>query len=418
MIAQSYKPAAPRALPHSAQLRLGRLALGRLTLDRLALFLATSASLSLFACGNQEPGPSDSGDGSSGGSASTDDAESGGSAGNPASAADIPFGNPEADDSCQVPSDAGLEDVSTPTTVVGKGSPESCTGDAFIAAVETGGIITFDCGDAEHTIVLDRPAKVRNDSGPSLVIDGGKRITLSGGGKTRILYMNTCDEDQVWTTSHCDNQDHPRLSVQNITFVDGNSKNELEYDGGGAIYASGGRFKAVNTRFFNNSCADSGPDVGGAALRVFQQFENRPAYVVNSTFGGAPELGNVGANGGGLSSIGVNWHIIGSLFSYNRAIGHGGNPAQDGTTGGGSGGAIYNDGGTLELKICGTAIKENTVNDFGSAIFFVSNSHDGTLEIEKSRIEKNHGGSWYALPGISMHEDTRRIIDDSSVISD
>lgn len=354
----------------------------------------------------------------SGGRAPSDDSESGGSAGSPASPFEVPFGNPSDDATCEVPTEAGLEDVSTPTTVVGTGSAESCSGDAFIAAVEKGGVITFSCGNAPHTIVLDRPAKVRNDSGPSVVIDGGQLITLSGGGTTRILYMNTCDEDQVWTTSHCDNQDHPRLTVQNITFIDGNSKNETKYDGGGAIYASGGRFKAINTRFFNNSCADAGPDVGGGALRVFQQFESRPAYVVNSTFGGAAELGNVGSNGGGLSSIGVNWHIIGSLFSFNRAIGNGGNPAQAGTTGGGSGGAIYNDGGSLYLKICGTEIEENTVNAFGSAIFFISNSHDGTLEIEKSRIENNHGGSWYALPGISMHDDTRQLIDDKSVISE
>ncbi len=30
----------------------------------------------------------------------------------------------------------------------------------------------------------------------------------------------------------CDNQDHPRLTLQNITFADGNSTIEQEYDGG------------------------------------------------------------------------------------------------------------------------------------------------------------------------------------------
>ena len=47
----------------------------------------------------------------------------------------------------------------------------------------------------------------------------------------------------------CDNQDHPRLTVQNLTFIDGNSKNETEYDGGGAIWARGGQLKIVNSRF-------------------------------------------------------------------------------------------------------------------------------------------------------------------------
>ena len=49
---------------------------------------------------------------------------------------------------------------------------------------------------------------------------------MSGGGQMRILYMNTCDHEQVWTTPHCQNQDHPQLTVQNLTFVDGNSKGE------------------------------------------------------------------------------------------------------------------------------------------------------------------------------------------------
>ena len=92
--------------------------------------------------------------------------------------------------------------------------------------------------------------------------------------------MNTCDADQVWTTPHCQNQDHPRLTVQNITFANGNSTGEIEYDGGGAIWVRGGRFKAVNCRFFNNVCSDTGPDVGGAAVRVFSQYEGFPVYIV------------------------------------------------------------------------------------------------------------------------------------------
>ncbi len=178
-------------------------------------------------------------------------------------------GNPDGD--CAIPEEARLEDVSQPDHVVGTGSPESCTADAFIAAVAQGGVITFHCGPEPVVITLDRPAKVFNNANPDVTIDGGGLVTLSGGGATRILYMNTCDEAQVWTTPNCDNQDHPRLSVQNLTFIDGNSKNETEFAGGGAIYASGGRFKVINSRFFNNVCADDGPDVGGAGIRVFQQ---------------------------------------------------------------------------------------------------------------------------------------------------
>jgi hypothetical protein len=322
-------------------------------------------------------------------------------------------GNPDGD--CPVPIEALPADTSQPDQTVGNGSAASCTGDAFIAAVARGGVIRFDCGPDPVVITLDRPAKVRNDASDDVVIDGGGKVTLSGGGRTRILYMNTCDGDQVWTTDHCDNQETPRLTVQNLTFVDGNSKNEDEYDGGGAIWVRGGRFKVVNSRFFNNVCADEGPDVGGGGLRVFSQFDRQPVYVVNSTFGGAEGLGNVGSNGGGLSSIDVSWRIINSLFSHNRAIGNGGNPAEDGTPGGGSGGAIYNDGNTMTLSVCGTRIEDNQVNAYGSAIFFVSNNHEGTLQVEDSVIRNNEGGGWNVLPGISMHEDTEQITDNSVI---
>ncbi len=324
-----------------------------------------------------------------------------------------PAGNP--DGNCDVPSEGALEDASSPDHVVGTGSKDSCTADAFIDAVAAGGVITFDCGPDPVTIVLDRPAKVFNDASDDIVIDGGGLVTLSGGGTTRILYMNTCDEAQHWTTSHCQDQETPRLTVQNITFADANSKNEAEYDGGGAIWARGGQVKIVNSRFFNNVCADEGPDVGGAGVRVFSQFEGRPVYVVNSTFGGAEGYGNTCSNGGGISSIGVSWTIINSLFTHNHAIGNGGNPAEDNTPGGGSGGAIYNDGATMTLSVCGTRIEDNQVKAFGSGIFFVSNNHDGTVVIKDSVVRNNTGGGWNVLPGISMHDDTKTDIENSTI---
>jgi hypothetical protein len=324
---------------------------------------------------------------------------------------DDPYGGPAAgnpDGHYAVPAEAQAEDISNPDQVIGDGTPESCTCDEVVNAVAQGGTIVFNCGADPVTIVMDRPAKVFNDADQDIVIDGGGLVTLSGGGRSRILYMNTCDENQHWTTPHCQDQESPRLTIQNLTFADGNSTKEKEYDGGGAVWVRGGRFKMINCRFFNNRCADSGPDVGGACVRVFSQYQNLPVYVVNCTFGGAGDYANIGANGGAISSIGVSWTIINSLFIYNRAIGNGGNPAQNGTPGGGSGGAIYNDGNTMTLTILGTDIEYNEVNAFGSAIFFVTNDHTGNIRIDQSIIRNNIGGSWYPVyPQISMHEDTR-----------
>jgi hypothetical protein len=374
--------------------------------NNLVKLLALLAAIVCCSCGGGGGGGASvsNGSGSSGGTPAVDpqtNAFAGPPAGNPA-------GN------YAVPAEAAAEDVSSPDHVVGTGTPGSCTASAFIQAVAQGGRIVFNCGADPITITLTSPAKVFNNK-PDVVVDGGGLVTLSGGGATRILYMNTCDQNQVWTTSHCDNQAQPRLTVQNLTFIDANSKNETTYDGGGAIWVRGGRFKVVNSRFFNNVCASLGPDVGGAAIRVFSQYQGLPVYIVHSTFGGATGYGNTGANGGGISSIGVSWSIYNSLFSYNKAIGNGGNPAQTGTPGGGSGGAIYNDGNTMTLALYGTLIEHNEVNAYGSAIFFVSNDHTGTLHVEDSVIGNNVGGSWYTLPGMSMFSDTIQQIINSTI---
>jgi hypothetical protein len=310
-----------------------------------------------------------------------------------------PAGSP--DGNAPVPIEARAVDTSIPDRVIGNGTPQSCTSAAVVAAVAQGGIITFDCGAEPVTIEMTATAKIVNNTGPEIVIDGGGLVTLSGMGQRRILYMNTCDRAQVWTTSHCQNQDHPRLTVQNLTFVDGNAKGENP-DGGGAIFVRGGRFKVVNSRFFRNVCDDVGPDVGGAGIRVLSQHNGLPVYVVNSTFGGAPGFGNVCSNGGGISSIGVSWTLINSLFSHNDAIGYGANPAQGSTPGGGSGGAIYNDGNTFTLTLLDTRVEYNHANEGGGAIFFVSNDRSGSLVIRDSVLVSNPSDGFETMgyPGI------------------
>ncbi len=305
-------------------------------------------------------------------------------------------GNP--DGVCAIPSAAGNEDSSQPDIVVGNGSPESCTSDAVVDAVALGGVITFDCGPDPIIITMTQTAKVFNNTGPEIVIDGGGLVTLSGNGERRILYMNTCDQDQYWTTSHCQDQDHPRLTVQNLTFIEGRvSSDDLEEGSGGAIFVRGGRFKIVNCRFFSSECTAQGPDVGGAAVRVLSQYDNQPVYVVNSTFGGSEDLGNVGSNGGALSSIGVSFTVLNSLFSHNRAIGIG---ASSGTPGGGNGGAIYNDGNTYTLNVCGSLMTDNEANEGGGAIFYVSNDRSGTLVVDRSTLLRNPSYEFETDPGI------------------
>lgn len=305
-------------------------------------------------------------------------------------------GNP--DGRAVVPAEAQAEDTSRPSRRVGTGTAASCTSEAVVRAVEQGGIIRFNCGPAPVTITMTETAKIRNDAGAEIVLDGGGKVTLSGGGRRRILYMNTCDAAQGFTTSHCQDQDHPRLTVQNLVFADGNSTGErAEGGGGGAIFVRGGRFKVVGSRFVDNRCDPAGPDLGGAALRVLSQFENRPVYVVSSTF-----TGGSCANGGALSSIGVSWTVLNSVLRDNEAVGRGANPARPGTPGGGSGGAVYTDGNQFSVTLAGTVVEKNRAREGGGAVFFVSNDRTGTLTVTGSRLTGNPSAGFETpgLPGI------------------
>src|SRR6202044_1526550 len=105
------------------------------------------------------------------------------------------------------------------THVSGTGPPSSCTAPAVVKAVAKGGIITFNCGPKPVTITMTATAKVVNTHHRT-VLDGGGKVTLSGSGKIRILYMNTCDPKQVYTTSDCWEQKGPQLVVQNVAFTD------------------------------------------------------------------------------------------------------------------------------------------------------------------------------------------------------
>jgi hypothetical protein len=295
-----------------------------------------------------------------------------------------------------VPRAARAVDTSHPTRWIGHGTAASCTSAAVIAAVRAGGVIRFRCGSRPITITLKHTAKVVNSHGPRIVLDGRNLITLSGGGKHRILYMDTCDQKQVWTTSHCDDQNTPRLVVQNLRFVDGNSKGQdFDGGGGGAIFVRGGRLKIVHDTFVHNRCETTGPDIGGAAVRALSQYHGRPVYVVNSTF-----RRNACSNGAGLSSIGVSWVVLNSRFVNNKAIGRGANPAQHGTPGGGSGGAIYTDGNTYTVSVAGTDIEDNHANEGGGAIFFVSNDRTGSLSIDHSTLRRNPSDGFQTQPGI------------------
>jgi len=290
-----------------------------------------------------------------------------------------------------VPTAGQAVSTSHPNHVIGRGTPAGCTSAAVVKAVAEGGIITFDCGPKPVTIKMTATAKVVNTS-HQVVLDGGGKVTLSGGAKIRILYMNTCDPKQVYTTGDCWEQRWPRLVVQNISFVNAYSgvKETATSDyGGGAIFDQGGQLTVVNSAFIDNRCYKSGPDLGGGAVRALGMYPRTPVYITHDTF-----TGNSCSNGAALSGLFANFYVVNSLLTNNKATGFGANPAGSGTAGGGSGGAIYNDGNSYNVTISGTVMTGNVAPEGGDAIFYVVDSGKGTLKIEYSTLHNDYKGKF------------------------
>jgi hypothetical protein len=313
------------------------------------------------------------------------------------------FGNPGGH--FPVPPAGRAVNTSHPNHVIGHGTPASCRSAAVIKAVAAGGIIRFNCGSKPVTILMTATASVPKTR-RLVVLDGGGLVTLSGGGQRRILFSDTCAGR--WSTGDCVNQPYPQIVVQNITFADGFSGTHQAtctanaprcwyggVDGGGAVYVEGGQFKAVNSRFIGNRCYRYGPDLGGGAIRVLAQYQNRPVYITGDTF-----RGGRCSNGAALSSISVQWDVLNSVFTDNAAIGWGANPASSGTPGGGSGGAIYNDGTDYRTLIAGTVMRNNSAREGGGAVFYVVDSGWGTLTLNHSHLYHNPSGQFQTFPGI------------------
>jgi len=265
-------------------------------------------------------------------------------AGTASAAADPNFGNPAGH--FRVPPAGRAVDTRRPNHVIGNGRAASCTSAAVVRDVAAGGIITFDCGPKPVTIVMQSTASVVKTR-HLVVLDGGGLVTLSGGGKRRILYSDTCAGH--WSTDDCVNQPYPRVVVENITFEDG-------FDG---------THQATCTA-------------------------NIPAC----WYGGRC------SNGGALSSISVQWDVLNSEFTNNRAIGWGANPASPGTPGGGSGGAIYLDGRDDNVLIAGTVMGSNTAREGGGAVFDVVDSGWGALTFNESHLHDDTSGEFQTFPGV------------------
>lgn len=259
-------------------------------------------------------------------------------------------------------------DVSNPTTVVGNGTPSSCTEAAFTDAVAKGGTITFNCGSSPYTLTLTSTKTITSDT----VIDGGNIVTLSGGNSTRILSINSFYDKAT-----------PSLTVQNLTLANGHTTDvpntTSTTQGGAAIYRSGGTLTVINSKFTNNVGPVTGQDVAGGAI-----------YSVGggtTTISGSVFQGNQASNGGAIGSLGSALTIINSEVSGNKATGNGGNPGN-----GGNGGGIYIDGVNsyfgVAVNFSNVRVVNNQGNAYGGGLFRIAYNGE-TTTIDKSSFDSN-----------------------------
>ncbi|MGV6857565.1 MAG: choice-of-anchor Q domain-containing protein [bacterium] len=287
-------------------------------------------------------------------------------------------------------------DTSSPDTVVGTGTPESCTETQLASAVAQGGIITFNCGAGNTTINLTETLQLRVDT--DTVIDGDGRITLDAGHSTRHFYFYHPD----WMN----NQN--RVVLQGLTLINGkapageffpqDSNNPLcawgyKEGSGGAIFIRNGVLHVINSHFQNNEAALVGPDVGGGAIYAL----GVPEIIISgSTF-----TGNRGANAGAVGMLWANPGIYNSVFENNTSEGTGMNYVEPGCPrfnhdeqggAGGNGGAIafdgMNDDGVV-FTLCGSRFTNNRSNELGGAIFRTPNVAMRDMLIDKSLFDSN-----------------------------
>ncbi len=254
-------------------------------------------------------------------------------------------------------------DVSSPTTVVGDGTAAGCTAADLQAAADAGGVIVFDCGPDPTTITVSSTIVFREDA----VLDGGGLVTLSGGGSSRILYLDSAYD---LTT--------PRLVVQRLTFRNGSSQHDGDDTavGGGAIYRDGGSLTVMDCRFIDNHAPSSGQDIAGGAI---YGFGGGDIVISGSTF-----TGNSASNGGAVGSLNGDVTLVNSTFVGNAATGTDGNPGN-----GGCGGAIYMDGADEHASVCGVTIADNTAGAIAGGFFRVSNDDSGSFAMDRTTVDGN-----------------------------
>jgi hypothetical protein len=262
-----------------------------------------------------------------------------------------------APDVCDAP--VAPADVSRPDSVVGDGTPASCTEAALDAALARGGVIVFRCGGGPHTLLITSEKILTKP----IVLDGGGLIKLSGGGTTRILSI-----PGIFSASDIS------VTLQNLRFT----RAKAAGSGAAVLKRGNGKLTIIGCHFDEGTGPVSGQDLAGGAVYA----QGGDTVISGSVF-----TANSSSNGGAIGVLRSNLILYNSLFERNTATGSGGNPGS-----GGNGGAIYVDGlnATVgkRLEICGSVFVANQAGSFGGALFRYGYANE-TAAIDRSTFDGN-----------------------------
>ena len=237
-------------------------------------------------------------------------------------------------------------DVTAPT-IVGSGTPASCTEAALNAALVVGRNITFSCGASPVTITFSSSKNMTVNTS----LDGGGLVTLSGGGASSLFAVNG----------------GVTMALANLTIAAGFTS------GNGGAISSNGTLSITGCTLTGNSTSSSNdyygsPANGGAVLN------GGTLIVASSTFAGNTVTSNndfygASANGGAIHTGGT-LLVTNSTFSGNSASA---SNSYYGTAG--NGGAIFNAGG--RVVISGSTFSGNSAS--ASSSFFGTGGQGGAL---------------------------------------
>lgn len=250
-----------------------------------------------------------------------------------------------------------------PVKTIGSGSPGGCTEAALRAALASAGTVRFDCGPAPVTIVLSSELSV---AASPVEVDGGGRVTLSGGGRTRVLSTGTGVD----------------LTLRGLAIADGarGGAGSSVADGAGIRSGYRARLTVVNGRFQRNVSTATDDFPGGGAIATASEGS---LVVVGSSF-----EGNRAPNGGAIKSLLSDVWIVDSNFVNNEATT---GPAESGR-----GGAIYIDG-SAAAELCGLGVRANRASHQGGGLFVFLYPTESAI-LRRSAVEANeaaglgHGG--------------------------